>query len=418
MSKKIPGMKYFDRAKGEDLTTDDLDQYMDEIKKVCTEFPPLIEELKPVLSKKYEKVYAIGIGDSLYSAESVKLSFWEESGIQMEVLESQEFNNYYIDYMPENSLVLICSGGGSAARTIESSYLAQNRGATVVAVTLTPKSRLSASCKNVLCFSTDKNVFMDGSRNYMSLALLMKLIGIKLGVWNGKLTEKKEKELVEKVLRDMSVGFKTSITNNDTLKELMDNAKDQTKFYFFGAGPSWILAHYGAAKFMEESAADGIVQQLEEYGHEQYWVHNRRPDNSTVISICPDGKSAQRCLENLEEQNFLNLNTVLVTNSPVNSIFEGNARCIIATDEFIDENNFWMAAGNIFARMAVFYTDFINFSDKRFMSEAQFVEHYKTIHYSRFLPEVEEYDIECPDDKTIAERGAYGLTFEKKKAGK
>lgn len=409
MSKKIPAMKYFDRAKGENLTNEDLDIYVNEIKSVCSKFPQQVEEIKPILTKKYAKVYAIGIGDSLYSAESIKLGFWEETGIQMEVLESQEFNNYYVEYMPKNSLVFICSGGGSAARTVESSYIAQNRGATVVAVTLSPKSRLSASCENVLCFSTEKNSFLDGSRNYMSLALLLKLIGIKMGVWNGTLSG--EKEAINKIIENMNIGFKTCITNEELIKKLMFEAKDQSKFYFLGAGPSWTLSHYGAAKFMEESSADGIVQQLEEYGHEQYWVHNRRPDNSTVFSICPDGKSAQRCAENLDEQNFLGLNTVLVTTSPVNPVFKEKAKYTIATDEPMDEKDFWMAAGNIFARLAIFYTEYIHYSDKRFLSEAQFVEHYKTIHYSKFLPELAQYDIDCPDDKTIAERGAYGLTF-------
>jgi hypothetical protein len=61
--------------------------------------------------------------------------------------------------------------------------------------------------------------------------------------------------------------------------------------------------------------------------------------------------------------------------------------------------------------LADFYTAYIGYSEKRFQTEDQFVEHYKTIHYSRFLPEVAEFDIPYPDDRTIAERGAYGLKF-------
>jgi glucosamine 6-phosphate synthetase-like amidotransferase/phosphosugar isomerase protein len=412
MKDNIPGLKYFDMVKSSNLTNDDLKEYTNEISRVCAEFPKEIEALKPLLTKKYDKVYAIGIGDSLYSADSAKLGFWEDTGIQIEVLESQEFNNYYIDYMPRNSLVFICSGGGSAARTVESSYLAQKSGATVVAVTLTPQSRMSASCKNVLCFSTENSCFIDGSRNYMSVTLLLKLIGIKMGSWNGTISEKKESELLKNIVRDMATGFKTCITNEDLMKEIMHGAVDQTKFYFLGAGPGLSLAEYGAAKFMEQSAADGIWQQMEEYGHEQYWVHNRRGEHSTIFSICPEGKSVTRCAENLDEQNFLDLNTVLLTTEPVNSIFLNKAKYTIVT-EFIPERDFWMAAGNIFARLANFYTEYIRFSDKRFLSGEQFVEHYKTIHFSKLCPEVAEYDIECPDDKTIAERGAFGLTYDK-----
>lgn len=411
MSKKIPAMQYFDREKGEKLTQDDLAHYVQEIKLICQEFPRQVEALKGILNKNYRKLYAIGIGDSLYSAESIKLSFWEETGIQMEVLESQEFNNYYIDYMPKESLVFICSGGGSAGRTVESSYLAQKRGAEVVAVTLTPESRLTASADNVLCFSPDKENFIDGSRNYIGLALLLRLIGLKIGVWNGTIPANQEQEKVAEIIETMEIGFNTVIANEKVLREMMFMGKDQTKFYFLGAGPALPLTDYGAAKFMEEAAADGIVQQLEEYGHEQYWVHNRRPDNATIFSICPAGKSAKRCAENLEEQNFLGLNTVLLTSHPVPEVLVDKAKYTITTTGKVAENDYWMVAGNLFARLADFYTEYIGFSTKRFQTEDQFVEHYKTIHYTRFIPEVAEFDIPYPDDQTIAERGAYGLKF-------
>lgn len=411
-TKKPAALRYFDMVKGEKLTDEDLKKHTDEIRTVCSKFPRQVDTFKSLLAKKYDKVYAIGIGDSLYSADSIKLDFWEKSGIQIEVLESQEFNNYYLDHMPKNSLVFICSGGGAAARTVESSYLAQKRGATVVAVTLTPKSRLTASCQNVLCYATDHHCYIDGSRNYMGLALMLKIVGIKMGVWNGNIPAVKEQTLLDKIVADMTIGFKACMINEDMMKKIMREAKDQNKFYFLGAGPSLPLTQYAAAKFMEQAAADGIWQQLEEYGHEQYWVHNRRGENSVVFSICPDGKTAQRCVENMDEQNFLDLTTVLLTTEPINPSFIGKAKYMLATEEFIEENDFWMVAGNIFARLANFYTEYINFSDKRFLSADQFVEHYKTIHFSKFCPEVAEFDIECPDDQTIAERGAYGLVYE------
>ena len=415
MNNKIAALKYFDPVKGNTLTQADLDAYTNEIRAACDVFPKEVDKLKDVLTRKYTKVYAIGIGDSLYSADSTKLDFWEKSGIQVEVLESQEFNHYYLDYMPKDSLVLICSGGGSAARTVESSYLAQQKGATVVAVTLSPTSRLSASCQHVLCHTTKKESFIDGSRNYMSLTLLIKLIGIKMGLWNGTLPAAKEKEILEQIVKDCRNGFKTCMTNEPLLKDLMQKAKNHDKFYFLGAGPSLPLTQYAAAKFMEQAATDGIWQQLDEYGHEQYWVHNRHSKEDFVFSICPAGKNVQRCVENMDEQNFLGLNTVLLTSSPVDAKFAGKAKFTITTDEPIAENDFWMVAGNIFARLANFYTENIGLAGKVFGSEEQVAEHYTTIHYSRFLPEVSQYDIPIPDNQTINERGAYGLNFKENK---
>jgi glutamine---fructose-6-phosphate transaminase (isomerizing) len=416
MDQKVPpALKYFDIVKGKDLNEDDLNAYTDEVSKICEEFTKSVAQLKDVINQKYDKVYAIGIGDSLYSAESVKLSFWKEYGVQLDVLESQEFNNYYIDFMPKNSLVFICSGGGAAARTVESSHLAQKRGATVVAVTLTPKSRMSASCEYVLCYHTDAKNYVDGSRNYISLTLLLKLIGLKMGIWNGTVDASKEQELLQKIVTDMRIGFQTCVTHEKMLQKIMRDAKDQKQFYFLGAGPCVPLAEYGASKFMEQSAADGIWQQLEEYGHEQYWTHNRKTEKSTIFSICPDGKTVQRCAENIDEQNFLGCTTVLLTNSPVNPILKDRATYTITTDEPIAEIDYWMVACHILARLGNYYTEYVGLLGKKFMSTEQFVEHYKTIHYSKLIDEVAEFDIECPDDQTIAERGAYGLAFDKSK---
>jgi len=416
MEHKVPpALKYFDIVKGADLNEKDLEDYSDQINAVCDDFPKVVDDMKNILAAKYEKVYAIGIGDSLYSAESVKLGFWKESGIQIEVLESQEFNNYYIDYMPTKSLVLVCSGGGAAARTVETSYLAQKRGATVVAVTLTPKSRLSASCENVLCYTTDAKHFIDGSRNYISLALLLKIIGIKLGSWNGTLAEGQADQLINGIKKNMYMGFKTCINHEQVIKKIMFDAKDQKQFYFLGAGPSLSVAQYGAAKFMEQAAVDGIWQQLEEYGHEQYWTHNRKGDNSVIISICPGGKTAQRCAENIDEQNFLNQTTVVLTTSPVEKVLQDRAKYTLSSESNLSENDYWMVACNILARMGNYYTEYAGLLNKKFLSAEQFVEHYKTIQFSKFIDEVTEFDIECPDDQTIAERGAYGLNFETKK---
>lgn len=413
MTVKAPAIKYFDLEKGDTLTQADLEAYVAEAQAVCDNFPAVVDSLKPLLTHKYDKVYAVGIGDSWYSAESAKLDFWKNTGIQMEVLESQEFNNYYIDYMPANSLVFICSGGGSAGRTVESSFLAQKRGAKVVAVTLTPKSRLTSSTDNVLCYATNNSAFIDGSRNYMSLTLLVELIGIRMGAWNGTLTAAAEKALYKRLVKDMKSGFKTCMKYEKQMKKLMKEVKDETKFYFLGAGPSWSLALYGAAKFMEQAAADGIPQQLEEYGHEQYWVHNRRSEPATIFSICPAGKTFTRCLENIDEMNFLGKKTVLLTSGKENGE-KSNAEYTFVGDASIPENDYWMVAGNLFARMANFFTQYIGFNNQRFQNGEQFVEHYRTIHFTRFVDEVAELDIPIPDDKTIAERGAFGLVYDKK----
>ena len=406
---------FFKLNKGAVLTEDDHKEFDAEIERLYREFSATCEGFKDVLSKKYSKIYAVGIGDSLYSAGSVEMKSWQYMSNRIQVVESHEFNYYHLDYMPENSLVIICSGGGQAARTVESCCLAKKRGATVIALTLVPESRLASQADMVLVFQPSRKAYVDGACNYIALANMMNVLSMKLALWAGDIDEAKEKALVEEALLYSTRGFKGAMGDNEVkIKDAMMKAKDQgqRKFYFLGAGPNYIITELGCAKFMEQSAADGIHQQLEEYGHEQYWVHNRNGHNDFIFLICPEGKCTSRCIENLREMRYLDLTTIVLT-TKANEEIKELASYVLETED-IDEYSFWMAAGNILTRCANFYTNYIGFTDGQFAKEEQKAEHYRTIQFSRFCDEVKEFDIEIPSAETLAENGPQGLNFLKK----
>lgn len=406
---------FFKLNKGETLTAEDHREFDDEIARLYGEFPETCENFKDVLSKNYSKIYAVGIGDSLYSAGSVEMSSWKYMKNRIQVVESHEFNYYHLDYMPENSLVVICSGGGQAARTVESCCLAKKRGATVIALTLVPESRLASQADRVLVFKPSRHAYVDGACNYMALAHMMNILTVKLALWAGDIDGTKEKELYDTAKKYASLGFAAAMGENEVkIKEAMLKAKDdgQRKFYFLGAGPNYIITELGCAKFMEQSAADGIHQQLEEYGHEQYWVHNRNGHNDFIFLICPDGKCTSRCVENLREMRYLDLTTIVLTTKATEEMKELASYTLETGD--IDEYSYWMAAGNILTRCANFYTNYIGFTDGQFAREEQKAEHYRTIQFSRFCDEVKEFDIEIPSAETLAENGPQGLNFLKK----
>lgn len=409
---------FFHLNKGADLTDADLAMYNEEMKRLFTEFPQTCESLKDVLAKDYEKIYAVGIGDSLYSAESVKLAAWNNSGRTIEVLESYEFNYYYINYMPKNSLVIICSGGGQAARTVESCHLAQKRGATVVALTLSPHSRLSAAADRVLCFQPERKAYVDGACNVIALASMFHIFGIKLGLWSGHLSAADEAALYEKTLKYADVGFRAAMDkNNETIQDSMNRLAEEKhqKILFLGAGPGYILTELACAKFMEQAAFDAVHQQLEEYGHEQYWVHNRNGKNDFVVTICPAGKTQARAIENMREQKYLHCTTIAVTCDGYEEELGQLSDYVISAPEKIEDEYFWLAAANVLTRMANFYAANVGLSTSQFANDDQPAEHYRTIQFSRFSKEVEEFDIPMPDAEVLRKNGPHGLEFNKKK---
>ena len=409
--------EFFRLNKGANLDQQDLELYEKEITKLYSEFSETCDDLKHILNKKYDKIYAVGIGDSLYSAESVKLAAWNNSGQHIEVIESYEFNYYYINYMPKNSLVIICSGGGQAARTVESSYLAQKRGATVVALTLSPHSRLISATGNTLCYVPNRKAYIDGACNYIALASMLHIVNIKLGRWHGNLTEEEEIEEYKKSIKLSVAGFEAAMgENNKKIQTIAQELYDgnHEKILFLGAGPGYILTELGCAKFMEQAAFVSIHQQLEEYSHEQYWIHNRNNNNDFVVLICPEGKTQARSLELLEELKYLGCTTIAITSSGYNNEIEKYSDYLLVAPTNYEDEYFWLAAANILTRLANFFTAHLGLSNKQFANDDQPAKHYKAIQFSRFCDEVTEFDIPLPDEEILREKGPHGLEFNKK----
>ncbi|MGI5888434.1 MAG: SIS domain-containing protein, partial [Oscillospiraceae bacterium] len=394
---------FFKLNKGWTLTEDDHRAYDAEIERLYSEFSETCESFKDVIGTDFSAVYAVGIGDSLYSAGSVEMASWKYLKKRLRVIESHEFNYYYLDYIPKDSLVIICSGGGQAARTVESCCLAKKRGAKVIALTLVPESRLASQADHVLVFKPDRKAYIDGACNYIALSCMLHVLTVKLAEWEGDITAEEEKELFRNAVTYASRGFASAMgKNEETIKEAMKKAQEegQRKFYFIGAGPNYIVTELGAAKFMEQSAADGIHQQLEEYGHEQYWVHNRNGHGDFIFMICPKGKCTARGIEDLKEMKYLGLTTIVLTTEADEKIKE-LASYVIESGP-IDEYYFWLAAGNILTRCANFYTNYIGFTDGQFANEDQKAEHYRNIQFSRFCDEVREFDIPVPDADVLS----------------
>lgn len=408
---------YFKQAIGSTISEDDYKRYMIDFAKLINEFPNTCKPAESVISKDYDKIFIVGIGDSLYSAGSTKYLCEKLVNEEIRVVESMEFNYYVKDQITKDSLVIICSGGGQAARTVESYYIAYQRGAEVLALTLSPHSRLKSACHNTLCYEPDRPAYVGGSCNYIVIAAMVYLLFIQRALYRGVKTDEYVTEAMNKFTDYAKIGMRSCMgPNEEKIKKCMKDAQLQgvDKFYLLGAGPSYDLTLYGAAKFMEEAAVDGIIQHVEEYGHEQYWVHNRRGAKDFIFLIAPQGPSVNRTSEYLDEMNFLQLTSIVLTTGVPRTDLEEKSSYLLSTVESVPEDFYWLTAGHVLARFANFFTEYSGLADVKFMKDDQKTEHYKTIQFSRFCEELSEFDVEIPDDRALAESGPTGRSYSKK----
>ncbi|MDR1506300.1 MAG: SIS domain-containing protein [Treponema sp.] len=364
-------------------------------------YPVIWDQFKHFFeSNKFEKIIIVGCGDSLYAPQAAKFALMNNTGVSVDVFEAHEFCMYEADYMPANSLVIVSSNSGAAARTVECSYVAQKKGAQVLAVTSRPQSRLAKSCKQVMNFPAQRLGHVPGNVSFLSLLCVFYTLSARLGRWNGRLTDEGEKavyaemnNIADSVRRFLEEGALQ-------VKLLAEKLSSKKKFYFLGAGPSFPMAEFGAAKVMETWGIDGIPQQLEEFAHEQYFVSNLDRNNDTFV-ISPYGRCTARAREIVKELGFLETGNIVITTPPPGGVpgFE-NAGELITLPGVMDEYYSPLAMGVVLSLFSYYYAMANDQMTMHFREEAQEPEHYSTIHFSRFSPFVAEFDIPEPDDAT------------------
>jgi glutamine---fructose-6-phosphate transaminase (isomerizing) len=125
-------------------------------------FEPLDEAVRAALDEKLcrslQRVYITGAGDSHFAALSSELAFEELGGIAAEPMTALRFARYSAGYMPQTgpgtNLVIGISVSGSVARTAEALRMAEQFGATTLALTATPGSRVAEAAGRVLLAQT------------------------------------------------------------------------------------------------------------------------------------------------------------------------------------------------------------------------------------------------------------------------
>jgi fructoselysine-6-P-deglycase FrlB-like protein len=88
--------------------------------------------------------------------------------------------------------------------------------------------------------------------------------------------------------------------------ELLAHASVST---FLGAGPSRATAAFGAAKLFEGPQRYGVVQDLEEWAHAQYFVSGPA---TPVVVVAPSGASRDRAEELLVEMSIIGAPTIFI----------------------------------------------------------------------------------------------------------
>ena len=288
-----------------------MNSMIDQIKSVpalLREVFPALEEmsrtaLHPELILSLKRIFITGCGDSHHATINTELAFETLTGLPCETQQALQFARYSAGFIPQTgpytNLVIGISVSGEVSRTLEALRMAKQAGATTLALSATPGSRV-AQAGDVLFqvpnppFPDPVGVHTPGVRSFIVNQMALIMIAIRIGEVRGHLTSAEAANQRKELLGVVDVIEQTIAGNEFAVLKLAKDWKDAGEFVFVGGGPNFGIALFSAAKLLEASGDPALGQDTEEWAHLQYFA--KAVDTPTFFITAGD-RDLSRVLE-------------------------------------------------------------------------------------------------------------------------
>jgi glucosamine--fructose-6-phosphate aminotransferase (isomerizing) len=264
--------------------------------------PSFAEQARQSLGQKLalslEGLYVTGCGDSHHAAVASELAFHELGGVPCQALSALPFSRYTVPFLPCPGRVAVVgiSVSGEVSRTVEALRLAQQAGATTIALTSNPDSRLAHAADHVLQVSVTPSspVPTPGVRSYVATLLMLYLVAMQIGELRGGLGADAAEEARHELL-GVAGDLQATLESNELITaQLAARWADADGYVFLGGGPNYGTALFCAAKLLEASGEPALGQDVEEWTHLQYFA---RVVTTPTIVIDAGGRGSGRARE-------------------------------------------------------------------------------------------------------------------------
>jgi glucosamine--fructose-6-phosphate aminotransferase (isomerizing) len=260
--------------------------------------------------ERWQALYMAGCGDSFYAGLACEMAFARFCGLPVKALPAMQFSRYEIDNVVHPAVLFGISNSGAVSRSVEAVAIANNAGLDTIAVTGNSTSPITHEAAAALALPIPPMGRSPGIRSYTVQLLTLLLSAIWLGEMRRVLAPD-EAAMWRQRLREVARCMEATIQANEALtRELAERLHNEPDWVFIGAGPSYATAMFCAAKLVESCGVHAWAQELEEWGHIQFF--NRRASTPTCL-IVPPGRSVDRALELLPYIKGIGRQTLVVT---------------------------------------------------------------------------------------------------------
>jgi glucosamine--fructose-6-phosphate aminotransferase (isomerizing) len=236
-----------------------------------------------------------GSGDSRFAAKAAEIAMLEHAGIPIEVRPPMEAGRYHADLSQrrdvENTLLIAVSNSGAAARVCEATALYRARGAGVLAITRAAASPLATAAGRALVLPIPALPPSPGFAPYLFQFTALALLAIRIGEVRMSMTMDQAQTLRRALVAGFDELEQVVRAVDEPCRLLAVKLKDRRRFEFVGAGPSFAVSEYGAAKMLEAAGGAAVAAELEEWTHLNYF--DAAPEEIATQLTMPRGSRAE-----------------------------------------------------------------------------------------------------------------------------
>jgi glucosamine--fructose-6-phosphate aminotransferase (isomerizing) len=337
---------------------------------------PRIRELVMRDAGTLQEVVLTGCGDSHYAGLATRLAFERAAGVRCRAPEALELARYEVRYVPGSPppLLVALSHSGEVGRTIEATATAAVAGWHTVAFTGRADGRLARTAERTVLMQVPTLGFSPGTSTYVAMVAALLVLAAELARARGRSIEADE---VDQALA-LAPGLAAETLEMSAAPAGAAAARiaDAAVTTYLGAGPSRASAAFGAAKLFEGPQRYGVVQDLEEWAHEQYFVSGPA---TPVVVVAPSGASRDRAGELLAEMDYIGAPSVLVSDR-IDDPIAAHADVCLPVAAGMPELASPLLTCLPLALVGFFVAEALGTRSYGFPSVEHEVEHYETIH--------------------------------------
>jgi glucosamine--fructose-6-phosphate aminotransferase (isomerizing) len=234
------------------------------------------EALAQCQIQRWQMLYTAGCGDSFYAGLACEMAFSYFCRLPIKALSAMQFARYEVDRVPVPAVLLGISNSGQVSRSIEAVALARTVGLDTIAITGNGSSGIANAAALSMAVPIAAMGQSPGIRSYTIQLLTLYLCAIRLGELRQVLSPAEAADWRRK-LRDVADAMEATIQATDTpARQAATQLKDDDVWVFLGSGPNYASGLFSAAKLVESCGANAWGQDIEEWGHIQFFNQRER----------------------------------------------------------------------------------------------------------------------------------------------